>query len=110
MSTEKLHGLYEGAELVQYSYETVIKCFERKLTNKTNSAYEGEKRHEKLYYKKPEQQNSTFKTLTILKTKINSTKKKQNYHPRMQIFPRPSDSILSNKFIRLPKSSILAIL
>ena len=35
-SIEKIHGLYEGAELLQNSYETVIKCFDTKLTNRIN--------------------------------------------------------------------------
>ena len=59
-SIEKLHGLFEGAELVQYSYETVMKCFQRKLTNRTNMAYESENRREKLHNERPEQQNSIF--------------------------------------------------
>ena len=64
-SIEKVHGLYEGAELVQYSYETVIKCFETKLTNRTNPAYESENRREKLHNERPEQQNSNFENFNI---------------------------------------------
>ena len=82
----KKHGLYEGAELVQYSYETVIKCFDTKLTNRKNSAYESENRRKKLHNIKPEQQNSNFENIKNFKNK-NQNYKKQSYYPRMQFYP-----------------------
>ena len=98
-SIEEIHGLYERAELVQYSYETVIKCFETKLTNRTNPAYEIENRREKLH-------NLSNKT-RFLKTEIIASKTK--LLPTDAILSRLSDSILSIKFLWHPKSSILVI-
>ena len=85
-SIEKIHGLYEGAELVQNSYETVIKCFETKLTNRTNQAYESENRREKLHNERPEQQNSNFENFNNFKNR-NHSYKKQSYYPHMQFYP-----------------------
>ena len=76
----KKHGLYEGAELVQYSYETVIKCFETKWTNRTDPAYESKNRREKLHDERPQPKTRTLKTLTILKTEIIATKEKFTPH------------------------------
>ena len=97
-STEQIHGLYEGAELVQYSYETVIKCFEKKLPNRKNPAYESESRRKKLRNERPQQQNSkNFKDFKNFENR-NQNYKKQRL-PTDTILPRLSDSILSNKFL-----------
>ena len=86
-SIQKIHGLFEGAELVvQYSSETVIKCFETKLTNRTNPAYESKNSREKLHNERPEQQIANLENFNNFENR-NQNYKKQSYCPRMQFYP-----------------------